>query len=184
MQNLEIKTRYPNHRRAARLAIDQVDAVYSGQLVQTDTYYHVAAGRLKMRHERLHSLLSSSWDEERFELIHYHRVNERAARASHYEVLPVYDGAKTLRFLSAALGVKVRIDKARDLYLKDNLRIHLDRVRGLGRFLEFELIVSRANPLSQCRKRMHELVALFGITAGDLVACSYSDLLLDRARGS
>src|SRR6266704_6915371 len=72
MQNLEIKARYADHRRAARLAIEQVDAVYSGQLVQTDIYFHVATGRLKMRHERLHSLLSSSWDEERFELIHYH----------------------------------------------------------------------------------------------------------------
>src|SRR5439155_16149941 len=113
-----------------------------------------------------------------------HRANERAARPSRYEILPVNDGPKTLRFLSAALGVNARIAKVRDLYLLDNLRIHLDRVRGLGRFLEFELIVSRAHPLSRCRKRMRELVDLFGIKADDLIACSYSDLLLERARGS
>src|SRR5207302_8978785 len=101
MQNLEIKARYPNHRRAARLAIEQVDAVYSGQLLQTDTYFHVATGRLKLRHERLHSALSSDSDDERFELIHYHRANQRSARPSRYELLPVNDGAKTLRMLSA-----------------------------------------------------------------------------------
>src|SRR5205814_9381619 len=137
---------------------------------QTDTYFHVAAGRLKMRHERLRS-------EERFDLIHYHRADNGAARSSRYEILAVPNGPATLQLLSAALGVKARIHKARDLYLKDNLRIHLDRVRGLGRFLEFELIVSRAHSLPQCRKRMRELVDLFGIKPGDLVACSYSDLV-------
>ena len=72
----------------------------------------------------------------------------------------------------------MRVDKERVVYVKDNLRIHLDELPRLGRFLEFELIVTPAQPLEACRARMQELIRLFGIAPADLVKVSYSDLLL------
>ena len=59
----------------------------------------------------------------------------------------------------------------------DHLRIHLDDVAGLGRFLEFELAVTDEQPLAACRRRMDKLARTFCITPADLVRGSYSDLL-------
>ena len=170
MQNVEIKCRYPDHDRGARLARD-LGADLHGQLAQTDTYFNIHPGRLKLRHTR-------SGPVERYELIHYRRWNRPTAKTSDYQLLPVADGPRTLEFFSAALGVKVRVNKERVVYVKDNLRVHLDEVPELGRFLEFELIVTPAHPQEECRQRMQELVRLFGIAPADLVRGSYSDLLL------
>jgi adenylate cyclase class IV len=170
MQNVEIKCRYPDYERGARLARD-LGADLHGRLAQTDTYFRIRPGRLKLRHTR-------SGPVERYELIHYRRWNRPTAKTSDYQLLPVADGPRTLEFFSAALGVLVRVDKERTVYVKDNLRVHLDDVPPLGRFLEFELIVSPAHPQEECRGRMQELVRRFGIMPGDLVKVSYSDLLL------
>ena len=72
MQNLEIKCRYADHDRAARLARD-LGADLHGRLAQTDTYFHIRPGRLKLRHTR-------SGPIERYELIHYRRWNRPSAR--------------------------------------------------------------------------------------------------------
>jgi adenylate cyclase class IV len=183
VQNLEIKARYPDHERGARLAREQ-GADLHGRLAQTDTYFNIRPGRLKLRHTRVGPV-------ERYELIHYRRWNRPGAKTSDYQLLPVADGPRTLDFFAAALGVLVRVDKERVVYVKDNLRVHLDELPRLGRFLEFELIVTPAHSLEACRARMQELIGLFGIAPADLVKVSYSDLLLasggrqppDRASG-
>jgi adenylate cyclase class IV len=174
MQNLEIKCRYPEHERGARLARD-LGADLHGRLAQTDTYFRIRPGRLKLRQTRCGPV-------ERYELIHYRRWNRPSAKTSNYELLPVADGPRALEFFTAALGVLVRVDKERVVYVKDNLRVHLDELPGLGRFLEFELIVTPAQPLEACRLRMPELMRLFGIESDALVKVSYSDLLLAEKR--
>ena len=151
MQNLEIKARYADHERGARLA-RELGADLHGRLTQTDTYFNIRPGRLKLRHTRVGPV-------ERYELIHYRRWNRLSAKTSDYELLPIADGPRTLDFFAAALGVLVRVDKERVVYVKDNLRVHLDELSELGRFLEFELIVTPAHPLEACRVRMPELIA-------------------------
>ncbi len=172
MQNLEIKAHFADPERGARLARD-LGADLHGRLAQTDTYFHLRPGRLKLRHTRVGPV-------ERYELIHYRRWNRPSAKTSTYELLPIADGPRALEFFAAALGVLVRVDKERVLYVKDNLRVHLDDVTGLGRFLEFELAVTPAHPPESCRARMQELIRLFGIAPADLVKVSYSDLLLAK----
>jgi len=48
-------------------------------------------------------------------------------------------------------------------------------VRGLGSFLEFEVLVTRGKP--QARKLMKRLTVTFGIRKASIVGESYSDLL-------
>jgi adenylate cyclase class 2 len=170
MQNLEIKARFADHDRGARLA-RELGADLHGHLTQTDTYFRIRPARLKLRHMR-------SGPVERYELIHYRRWNRPTAKTSDYQLLPIADGPRTLDFFAAALGVLVRVDKERIVYVKDNLRIHFDEVDKLGRFLEFELIVTAEHPLEACRTHMPELLGRFGIAPADLVRVSYSDLIL------
>jgi len=180
MQNLEIKCHYPNHRLAARLSVQEIPAEYRGRLVQTDTYFDIHPGRLKLRQNALHppdgQRLPETWDE----LIAYRRPNRRSPKSSIFQLWPVPDGSNALKFFTDSFGIKVRVSKSRRLYIADNLRIHVDSVVGLGRFLEFELAVNAAHPLSSCRKKMQRLLALFQIPPEHLVRYSYSDLLLAK----
>ncbi|MBI4618485.1 MAG: CYTH domain-containing protein [Planctomycetes bacterium] len=111
-------------------------------------------------------------------LIRYRRPErEGGVRPSDYEVTPVGEGSlpETLSALGAPV---VTVTKRRDLYLLENVRIHLDKVEGLGAFLEFEAVVGPRHPEDHCRRRVEELLREFGILEADLVSASYSDLLL------
>lgn len=80
--------------------------------------------------------------------------------------------------LTAALGVRVVVDKQREIYFIDNVKFHIDTVKGLGNFVEIEAIDTdgkrNAEQLEQqCSHYMREP----GIRDTDLVVGSYSDLL-------
>ena len=81
--------------------------------------------------------------------------------------------------LTASLGVLVTVKKQREIYFIGNVKFHLDRVDRLGTFVEIEAIdqdgtIGQDQLLAQCRT----FLELFEISQEDLVAVSYSDLLL------
>jgi len=81
--------------------------------------------------------------------------------------------------LRRALGVAVVVDKRRDIYFLDNVKVHLDEVEGLGTFVEIEAIdLEGTRPLEELRAQCDELMQAFGVREADLLALSYSDLLL------
>jgi predicted adenylyl cyclase CyaB len=175
MQNLEIKCRYPNLRHAERLAAAELQAEFQGEVVQTDSYFEVPGGRLKLR-----QTVGTAEDEACAELIFYRRPDRSAARISDYHRLPLPDAFAALAFLRRALRLKVSVRKRRRIYIKENMRLHLDQVHGLGKFLEFELIVSPEYSRLRCRRQLEELMRRFDIVPETLLADSYSDLLLRR----
>jgi predicted adenylyl cyclase CyaB len=133
-QNLEIKVKVdalaPYRRRIATFPGCGQAAV----LRQADHYFHVARGYLKLR------VVPGGASE----LIFYERPKRKGARESRYLKWPVGDPATALRLLSAALGVETVVRKTREVYLVDGARIHLDRVAGLGTFVEIEVLMERA----------------------------------------
>jgi predicted adenylyl cyclase CyaB len=167
MSNLEIKAALHDVRRARR-ALSAIGARRARpDLLQTDWYFGVPAGRLKLRRPGAGCGA---------ELIAYARPDTRRARVSDFVRLPVSDPAAALRLLGSMLGVRVRVRKRRELWRFDNARIHLDRVTGLGTFLEIEVVVTKG--LTQARALMRSLTRELGIDKADLVGASYSDLLL------
>ena len=50
------------------------------------------------------------------------------------------DNAQLKKVLSNALGIKVIIDKKREIYFIGNIKFHLDKVVGLGQLVEIEAI--------------------------------------------
>jgi adenylate cyclase, class 2 len=73
------------------------------------------------------------------------------------------------------------VEKRRDIYFIDNVKFHLDEVEGLGTFVEIEAIdyngtIGSERLLVQC----HTFLSLFNIQPDELVAVSYSDLLLQN----
>jgi predicted adenylyl cyclase CyaB len=170
-RNVELKARLRDLAHARRLA-----AELSGGppqiLRQTDSYYRCAQGRLKLR-----QIAGGS-----AELIAYARPNEKAPRESQYFLVPVTDADKLHEALGTALGVLVVVKKVRELSLYKNVRIHLDDVAGLGTFLEFEAVLDSQARDEDGEPRVRELSARFELRPDDLLAESYSDMLL-RATG-
>lgn len=165
--NFEFKARLKNDARV-RAALRDLRARYIGTDHQVDTYFRVPVGRLKIREGRIENAL-----------IFYRRSNERRARQSKIEIMMLSRRNSIREILTAALGVLVVVDKRREIYFVGNVKIHLDRVRGLGKFAEVEAI-SREGSLVKIRNQARKFQKLFGITASDIVPQSYSDLILGK----
>jgi homotetrameric cytidine deaminase len=159
---VELKAVDPDPARTLSLALG-LGASDEGVLVQRDTYFRVASGRLKLREEEPGDA----------HLIAYSRPDDPAVRVSSYRVLPAADG--TLEALSETLGVDVVVEKRRHLLLWETVRIHLDEVTGLGSFIELEAVAEPGSDLTREREQVDRLVAALEI--GALSHGSYADLL-------
>lgn len=162
--NLEFKARVSDPE-AVRAAAKRLGAEDKGVLEQVDTYYKVAQGRLKLR--EINGCEA--------QLIHYDRSEEAAQRWSHFRVAKVVEPEGMKAVLAGACGVRGVVAKHRHLYLWQDSRIHLDRVEGLGDFIEFE-VLSEGVACSDW-DRMEALMTAFGLRESDAIRASYSDLL-------
>jgi adenylate cyclase class IV len=176
-QNLELKARCRDLAQARRAAIERGAAVH-GILHQTDTYFHVAHGRLKVREIR-EELGRAGSVTDRAELIWYDRPNDLEPRACNYKVVPIPEASELMAALRPALGVRGIVRKERELLLWHNVRIHLDTVENLGTFIEFEAVIAPDDDRSpeMSAKRVGILRTAMAIGSADLVSHSYSDLL-------
>ncbi len=164
--NLEIKARCPGlapmRERARRVA-----TVHVGLDRQTDTYFRTGTGRLKLRESSLAG----------GQLIPYLRPDTPGPRRSAYRVIPVSDPESLRDLLGRILGVHRVVRKEREIFLYENVRIHLDRVEGLGSFVELEAqLDGREGDDAAARGRVAFLVRELGIQAEHLVAGSYEGL--------
>jgi predicted adenylyl cyclase CyaB len=71
------------------------------------------------------------------------------------------------------------IKKYRRIWVADNVKIHFDRLEGLGEFVEIEAIDNNESlSIEKLQEQCRQFADLFDIKEDDYVACSYSDLLL------
>jgi predicted adenylyl cyclase CyaB len=170
--NVEIKARLRDPLRVRPLIESLSDSPVQ-VLHQEDTFFRVSAGRLKLR----------SLGEGRGELILYHRTEEAGPKVSEYTLAPTSDPEAMRRILCSALGVEGRVRKERLLYLIGQTRVHLDRVDGLGEFLELEVVLAAEQPVEHGVRVARELLERLGIAEEDLVAGAYLDLLREGRGG-
>lgn len=168
LRNVELKARDPDPARALEAALG-LPAEDRGEIAQRDTYFAGGRGRLKLREQ----------DPGDAELIHYSRSDAADARASEYRRVPVADAGALKEALDAAHGTLVVVEKRRRLLLWQGVRIHLDEVEGLGSFVELEAAAAPGSDLGDEHAKVERLRAELSIGDADLIAGSYSDLLLD-----
>ncbi|MBS1262515.1 MAG: hypothetical protein MAG453_01868 [Calditrichaeota bacterium] len=167
--NVEIKARCEDHDRV-RSELAKLRARKVGRDHQIDTCFNVPRGRLKLREGNIEKAL-----------IYYRRADTAGPKRSDV-ILHDVDIPETLKsILTQSLGVLAVVDKRREIYFVENVKVHLDVVEQLGRFVEIEAIdasgsIGEAALRGQCESLMERL----GIRDGDLLECSYSDLLLAR----
>ncbi len=167
--NVEIKAR--------SIRVDEVrdwllnhHAEFKGTDHQTDTYFNVSSGRLKLREGTIEN-----------NLIYYERIDQGGPKLSDCQLTTVNNPAVLKDMLERSIGIKVIVKKKREIYFIENVKFHIDEVPGLGNFVEIEAsnlnkAVSREELLRQCNYYMRELE----IAETDLVDRSYSDMLVAK----
>ncbi|HXG19718.1 MAG TPA: class IV adenylate cyclase [Methylomirabilota bacterium] len=170
---IEIKARCADPQRI-RDILHAHNAEFRGVDRQIDTYFNTVQGRLKLREGRIENTL-----------IYYEREDLAGPKPSHVFLFPLPSSSPLKTMLTAALGVLVVVEKQREIYFIDNVKFHIDNVSGLGVFVEIEAIdesgtIGEEKLLRQC----NQWLRLFQIAPHELIAVSYSDLLLSQAKAS
>ena len=168
-RNIEIKARVADldALRARTAAIADSGPV---ELPQDDTFFACAHGRLKLRvHE-----------DGRGELIAYRRADDGGPKVSDYLLSPTASPGTLRDALARSNGVEGRVVKHRTLFLVGRTRVHLDRVQGLGDFMELEVVLADGDDIEGGVREASDLMARLGIAQEALVTGAYHDLLRSR----
>jgi homotetrameric cytidine deaminase len=166
-RNVELKATDPDPERSLVTCRD-LGAADQGILRQRDTYFRVPSGRLKLREEEPGGA----------SLVQYDRVDAAEARESRYRLVPVPDAPEMRAALDAALGTLAVVEKQRHLFLWQGVRIHLDRVTGLGSFVELEGVAAEGSDLLRELELVTQLTEALDIAPERILRTSYSDQVL------
>ena len=165
MTNIEIKARCPDIERAEE-NLNSLGAGPAGTFHQKDTYFKVSEGRLKLR--------ELGTDEGH--LIFYRRADLAGPKRSDYEVAFTTDPEAMCQMLRQVLGTWVEVEKRRQVWLWENVRIHLDEVKGLGRFVELEAVTEEKG-VEESTQRVETLMRALEISSDHLIEGSYGDMI-------
>jgi predicted adenylyl cyclase CyaB len=168
-RNIEIKARI----ESVEAVLPRVKVVAESgptEIVQDDTFFNCPNGRLKLR----------AFSETAGELIFYRRPDSAGPKESFYVISPTASPNTLREVLSLAYGQSGRVRKHRTLFLKGRTRIHLDRVEGLGDFIELEVVLSEGEPAEDGVNIAHDMLAKLGISTEQLIEGAYVDLLREN----
>ncbi|MCU7552768.1 class IV adenylate cyclase [Chitinophagaceae bacterium LB-8] len=165
--NFEFKARSNNNTELEQI-LQSFQPRFVGEDTQTDTYFNVPNGRMKLREGNIENAL-----------IHYHRNNIAGAKQSDV-LLYQHQPSKALKkILINAIGIKTIVLKRRRIWFVDNVKFHFDHVDGLGDFIEVEAIdADGSRSIQQLQEQCSFYASIFQIAPECFVAESYSDLLL------
>ncbi|MFY9648140.1 MAG: class IV adenylate cyclase [Terriglobales bacterium] len=169
--NIEIKAVLLDWARVETAAAQLSDAAPE-VIHQEDIFFHCDGARLKLR------ILGP----QSGELIRYERNDVADARRSRYVIARTSDPYSLLEILSKSLAKTGVVKKTRKLYRIGQTRVHLDRVEGLGDFLELEVVLRREQNEKEGATIVEIMLAALGISEDQLIAEAYVDLLARRSQ--
>lgn len=165
---VELKARVDD-LTAFRNKLIRYGAKQKGVFHQIDTYYEVPKGRLKLRE------VEGKADAE---LIYYERENVTVPKRSSIFILTIPKPQTFKQILERIMKITTIVDKVREIYLYESIQVHLDRVKSLGSFIEFELVSSQdADQQKKDQLRLEKLREKLDISPERLERLSYSDLI-------
>jgi predicted adenylyl cyclase CyaB len=165
-RNIEIKARVADIE-ALTAKVTEIADQGPIEIIQDDTFFTCDAGRLKLR----------TFTVGQGELIFYRRNNQAGPKESFYVRSPTAAPETMREALTLAYGQAGRVQKRRTLFLVGRTRIHLDRVSGLGNFLELEVVLDEHEPVESGAREASQLIAQLGVEPSQLIEGAYVDLL-------
>lgn len=166
-RNVEIKARIDSIEALLPRARALAGGAEPELIEQDDSFFACRHGRLKLR----------EFGDGTGELIQYERADDAGPKTSTYVRSPTAAPATLREALARALGPPARVRKQRWLLRAGRTRIHLDRVEGLGEFIELEVVLAEGEDERAGLAEAHALTAALGIAADALVRGAYVDLL-------
>ena len=170
-RNVEIKACIDSIEALLPLALDLADGPPEA-IAQDDTFFTCAVGRLKLR----------VFADGRGELIAYARPDATGPKTSNDAITPVIEPDAVRATLALALGMSGRVIKRRTLLLIERPRVHLDRVEGLGDFMELEAVLRDGKSADDGLAVAHGLLRALRVDAAELVSGASVDLLRQADR--
>jgi len=168
--NIEIKARIGDPS-AIRGRLLSLGAVQKGTDRQIDTYFVVPRGRLKIREGTIENCI-----------VWYERPDSAGPKRCDYIIEYYRPGDTSLasikQILAASLGVRVVVDKIRDIYFIGSVKFHIDTVEGLGSFFEIEAIGDQSSTIEDLHDRCGRYLADISIDETMLMRESYCELLM------
>ncbi|MFA5022477.1 MAG: class IV adenylate cyclase [Patescibacteria group bacterium] len=151
-------------------------AKYLGLVWQVDTYYQVSKNyylkgvpKLRIREER---------NKGKAFLEYHEAVNNFKAKEFETEV----SNAKMAKIILEKFGYKpgLMVDKKREKYRLGRINIDLDSVKGLGSFVEIEIMNKNEK---ESLKEIYDFLPNLGLSKKDIIAGkSYLGLVWEKAR--
>lgn len=181
IHNIDTKAKIKNLQEKEQLVKEIGEFQY--EETQVDTYFKVKKGKLKIR-ESPHEASLILYDRptkkirETNILIFGATFNPASAKS-----LTTGEITNLKNILMKVLDVKVIITKKRKIYftkslsIPGELRIHIDNVNDLGKFIEFEI---QTTEKKEGKKLIRNLLERCKISEDALIEDSYSDLLKKR----
>ncbi len=171
---VELKTKVDN-LEPYRKKLESLKAEHVGTFRQIDTYYEVPQGRLKLR---------ETDRENGAQLVYYERPDVEGPKQSRVFVTELPKPPQfTKQFLGKVLRTKAVVDKQRAIYRVEGTQVHLDKVKTLGTYVEFERPTENTPEATRkAHKTLEKLMQTLGIEPETLQKGSYSDLITQRKK--
>lgn len=171
MKNVEIKARCNDPEKIERILLEN-GADFKGIDNQTDTYFNVKNGRLKLRQGNIEN-----------SLIFYSRQNQKGPKQSKFRLFQTQNLDEILPLLEDSLGILTIVKKTRKIFYIDFIKFHIDHLEGLGSFVEIEVgDLEEKMMVEDLENICNHYIQLFAISPDDLINQSYSDMILDSGR--
>jgi adenylate cyclase class 2 len=165
---IELKAKVGDHE-FLRKKLSTLGAEHLGTFQQSDLYFKVPEGRLKLREVK---------DESTVELIYYERENIAGPKSDDAFILRIQEPEGLKKILKKILAPLIVVDKVREIYNHQGTQIHLDTVKKLGKFIEFERQTADSpTRIKKDRLILEELMEKLEIEQSNLETLSYSDLI-------
>lgn len=167
IKNFEFKAKVDSIEKYETLLLT-LNPKFLGIDYQTDTYFNVPFGRLKLREGNIEN-----------SLINYDRENIVGSKESQIILYQHEPNIALKNILTKQLGVKIVVSKRRKIYFIDNVKFHFDFVENLGHFIEVEAIDNNGNfTTEELKQQCNHYFNFFELLPTSVIDESYSDLIL------
>jgi len=168
IHHIEIKAYLDNFT----LSSERVSALASSgpvDRVQQDTFFNCRSGRLKLRS-------SGSYHD----LIYYRRQDDYGPKESFYQSARSKNPQALRLSLASAFGIAGSVRKFRRTYRIGQTMINLDKVAGLGEFIEIKTELGEKLTTESAGTEVENLMQALDVDLFQLVDTAYVDLINEK----
>jgi adenylate cyclase class 2 len=176
MIEIEVKARVANLKEVEK-NVREIGGVFIGKDEQEDIYFDAVDRNFREHDEVLRIRKTPHGDRVTYKK---KRADKDARIRTEHEV-KVESGdefAELLKDLSFVHIAKIR--KARESYSVSGCNVELDRVEGLGDFVEVEILIPENEDIAKGKERIFELLEKIGIQKENVEEKPYLELYLDK----